>query len=493
MHSSKRNLWLAGILAAEVLLFLWKYDHFFNGDSLFFFSHQVGSWGDIWRIFRGPDHLWQYRPLTFVIFSFFLNPLFGMNPLGYNLFPLLVHGANTLAVFGILRALGVRERGALIGTFFFGTHSVAFYVTYGVAFLPDFSYSFFYLLSVLCFLKYLRAGKRRTLALSVLAFILALFCKEAAATLPVVVLMFAVLWGKDGICMRQKAISPALGFSLRKTSSFLVLGAVYLTFHWIVKAGQIYAPGPNHPHHFEFSLYSLHLKYKYLKWAFNLPDGLVFRFDGLTNYLIALAVLIFVIPFAVATMRRLWSSDLPAWCGSIWFLVALSPVLLLRNLTMHHNLYVPLVGLALLIGTWLDGVVERLAASGGALGRRVVPAFAAICMAAVFFHNQHAVKDSWIAEASSIAETSLRDLMALRPELPDGSTLYIVDKSPAPRGDLQWFYDYGSLFKLFLPSKSLNVHIIGREGRLPERPEMPRKAIVLEFDGSGLSLAPAGF
>jgi len=86
MQRPHRNLWLAGILAAEAILFLWKFDHFFNGDSLFFFSHRIEGWGDIWRIFRGPDHLWQYRPLTFVIFSFFLHPLFGMDPLGYNLF-----------------------------------------------------------------------------------------------------------------------------------------------------------------------------------------------------------------------------------------------------------------------------------------------------------------------------------------------------------------------------------------------------------------------
>jgi len=493
MQRPHRNLWLAGILAAEAILFLWKFDHFFNGDSLFFFSHRIEGWGDIWRIFRGPDHLWQYRPLTFVIFSFFLHPLFGMDPLGYNLFPLLVHGANTLVVFGIFRAMGLKERAALIGTFFFGTHSVAFYVTYGVAFLPDFSYSLFYLLSVYFFMRFLRAGLHRVLALSVLMFLLALFCKEAAITLPAVIFTIAFLWDGESLCLRRRAFGAALRRCIGKSFPFLLLGGVYLTFHWIVKAGQIYAPGTNHPHHFELSLYSLHLKYKYLKWAFNLPDGLVFRFDGLTNYLIALAVLVFVIPFAFGTLRRLWSLDAPAWCGSIWFLAALSPVLFLRNLTMHHNLYVPVVGLSLLMGIWLDGVVERFAAAGMATGRRLAPAFVAVCMAAVFFHNQNAVRDSWIAEASAIAESSLEDFQALRHSISDGSTLYIVDKSPERRGDLQWFYDYGSLFRLFYPAKVLDVHFIGPGGRLPARSEMPPRSVVLEFDGSGLSQVPDVF
>ncbi len=492
MPCPRRNLWLVGILAAEGLLFLWKCGHFFNGDSLFFFSHRIESWSDIWRVFKGPDHLWQYRPLTFVIFTFFLNPLFGTNPLGYNLFPLLVHAANTLIVFGIFRALGLSERAALLGTFFFGTHCVAFYVTYGVAFLPDFSYSFFYLLSVFFFVKFLRAGMRNYLAVSLLSFVLALFCKEAAATLPAVVLAIALLWDREGFRQPQDAIGRA-SLSFRKTCPYVLLDALYLGFHWIVKAGQIYAPGMDHPHHAEFSVYGLHLKYKYLKWAFNLPDGLVFRFEGLANYLIALAVLIFVIPFAFATIRRLWTGDRLVWCGSIWFLVALSPVLILRNLTMHHNLYVPLAGLALLMGDWLDGVAEHLAAAGRASGRLVVPAFAAVFMAAVLVHNLRAVKDSWIAEASTIAENSLHDLKMVRPTLPDGAVLYITDRSPVHRGDLQWFYDYGSLFRLFYPAKSLEVHFLGRNDRLPEKREMPRNAIVLEFDGSHLWELPGNF
>jgi hypothetical protein len=487
MRWSRRNLWLAGILAAEVLLFLWKCGHFFNGDSLFFFSHRLQGWGDIWRVFQSPDHLWQYRPLTFVIFSYLLNPLFGLNPLGYNIFPLLVHGANTLVVFGILRALGLTERAALIGAFFFGAHSVAFYVTYGVAFLPDFSYSFFYLLSVYFFLKFLHAGIRGALVVSLLFFVLALFCKEATITLPVVVFAIAFLWGKEGFRMPQESIVRALSLSFRRTFSFVLLGAVYLGYHWIVKAGQIYAPGTDHPHHFEFSLYSLHFKYKYLKWAFNLPDGLVFRFEGWANYLIALTVLVFAIPFALATIRRLWSLDRLTWCGFIWFLAVLSPVLFLRNITMNHNLYVPLVGLALLMGAWLDRVAGSFTAVDGASGRWIIAAFAAACMAAVFYNSQLAAKNSWIAEASTIAETSLRDLKMLRPTLPEGATLYFVDKSPIPRGGLQWFYDYGSLFRLFYPVQSLDVHFIEHGGRMPPRQEMPREAIVLEFDGTHLS------
>jgi hypothetical protein len=487
MRCSRRTLWLAAILITEWLLFLWKYHHFFNGDSLYFFSHRLEGWADILRVFRRPDALWQYRPLTFVIFTYFLYPLFGLNPLGYNLFPLLVHGVNTLIVYQILRLLDLSERGVMLGTFVFGAHSVAFYVTYGVAFLPDFSYSFFYLFSLFCFLEFLRANKRWSLSLSLAAFVLALFCKEAAATLPAMVLVIAMLWGRGRTGTVQGFFTHNLRLAVRRTLPYLLIGVAYLGFHWYVKHGQLYAPGINHPYYAEMSLYSLHFKYKYLKWAFNLPDGLVFAYEGLGNYLIALSVLGFAIPFASTTIKRLWSYDRIAWCGSIWFLVTLSPVLFLRNVTMHHNLYVPLVGLALMMGSWLDIAADRLVSAGRARKLLLIPAFVAVFVAAVSFHNLHAMEDSWIARASTIAENSLQDLRNLKPPLPDGATLYIVDKSPLPLGDLQWFYDCGSLFRLFCPAKSLNVYFVSRGGRLPSQAGTSDEAIILEFDGDHLS------
>lgn len=483
MVHSRRNLWLSGILVLEVLLFVWKSGHFFNGDSLFFFSHRIENLSDIWRIFKGPDHLWQYRPLTYILFSFLLHPVFGRNILGYNLFPLIVHGANTLIVFGILRMLGLADRGAVLGAFFFGVHCVAFYVTYGVEFLPDFSYAFFYLLSVFLFLKFLHNDSRLTALFSLLSFVLSLLCKEAAVTLPAVLFAMAFLRGERGFSLPWGSILRNLSLSFRRTSAFLLAGAAYLAFHWIVKAGQIYAPGIDHPHHMEFSLYALRLKYKYLKWALNLPDGLVFRFEGLTNYLIALAILAFAVPFVFSTLRRLWLQDRLAWFGSLWFWVALSPVLLLRNLTMHHYLYIPLVGLALLLGAWLDRVSEHWIREGKPLGRWLIPAFIAVCTTAVLFHNFHAARNSWIAEASAIAEASLQEMQRLHPTLPEGTTLYIIDRSPWMRGDLPWFFDHGGLFRLFYPVRSLDVHFIGRDGTPPAKHELAGNAIILEFDG----------
>jgi len=359
-----------------------------------------------------------------------------------------------------------------------------------VAFLPDLSYSLFYLISLYFFLRYLTADKGGALAVALVAFVLSLFCKEAAATLPAVLLIITFLCALDEEHKPWRDILRAARFAIVKTFPFLFLEAVYLVFHWVVKAGQIYPASSNHPHYMEFSLSGLRLKYKYLKWAFNLPDGLIFEFQGWTNYLIAAGVLIFAVPFAFSLVRNLCQLQRLSWCGTLWFVATLAPVLFLPNLTMHHNLYIPLVGLGLLMGAWVDETRAYFELVKNVFYRFLIPAFVLSYGAAVYFHNQHAARDSWIAEASRIAERSLRDLKLIRPRLEEGTILYIVDRSLVRRGDPQWFYDYGSLFRLFYPVKSLEVRFIGRRDKLPDQRLLPDKALVLEFNGFGLWEVP---
>jgi hypothetical protein len=477
-------LWLAAIAASEVVLFVWNCNHFFEGDSLFYFSNRVGSWGDVWERFSGPDHLSQYRPLTFLIFSYLLYPAFGLEPLGYNIVPLAFHIANTLLVYGILRRLLPGTRPAVLGAFFFGIHPTAFYVTYGVSFLPDFTYSLFYFTSILLFLQFEETGRKPRLALSVAAFILALSCKEAALTLAGVVAIIAVLH-REGARLKGAQTSWSTRLVLRAGAvlPYVAVAVGYLSFHLAVKGGSLYAAGDGHPHAFEFSVYALRHKYKYLKWAANLPDGLLFDFQGWLNYIVAAALLVVLAPFSVWAVKALLQLDRRVWLGCLWFVAALSPVLFLRNLTMNHNLYVPAVGWALLMGLWLDRAARSLAQSGRARARLAIAYVAVVSAGATLFHNVGAVENSWIGKASVIAQRSLRDLQRQRPAIADGTALWIINRSSTE--NLQWYYDYGTLFRLFYPVRSMPVHFRNRVDEIPQAPASGN-AIILMYDGQAL-------
>lgn len=474
---------IAALLLVEIALLIGKSDHFFNGDSLFFFSNRLDSLEDVWQKFKGPDHLWQYRPMTFVIFSFLLYPLFKAQSLAYNILPILAHLAATLLIYRILRLLGLGRTAAFLGTLFFGVHSVAFYVTYGVAFLPDFTYAFFYLWAILFFLRYLEFKAWRMLAASLAAFFFSLMCKEAAVTLPAIVLFLGWLHPRVPERIDRAGLFSRLRRALATTLPFIVLGFLYITFLWVTKEGRLYGVTGDHPHHANISLDVLVSKYKYLKWAFNLPDGLVFEFESWTNYGVAAGIAVFIVPFVLAAIRKLWRGEPIYWLGVLWFSAALTPVVFLSNLTMHHNLYVPLVGLSAIIGIWLEEESSSILVRSRHGASVFLWLFAASLISATAFHNSKAVRNSWIAEASSFARESLQDLKRQRPFLSENAALYILNSSTK---DLAWFYDYGSLFRMFYPHPSLVVKFAPFRGTLPTDLEPGKDWIVLLYDGKRL-------
>src|SRR5436190_17033708 len=75
-----------------------------------------------------------------------------------------------------------RRMAAVIATVFFGMHTVNAYTTYDVLFTPEVVYTFFYLCAVRAYLQ------RRNFA-SVAFFIASLGSKEAAVTLPIMLIM----------------------------------------------------------------------------------------------------------------------------------------------------------------------------------------------------------------------------------------------------------------------------------------------------------------
>ena len=66
---------------------------------------------------------------------------------------------NTGLVFCLSSKLLNGNLGAYIAAFYFGTHSVNFFITYDMTMLTDFTYAFLYLLAALLFLLYLETRK----------------------------------------------------------------------------------------------------------------------------------------------------------------------------------------------------------------------------------------------------------------------------------------------------------------------------------------------
>ncbi len=113
----------------------------------------------------GPQGLWDIwttsaaRICPLVLSTFWLEyKLWGMNPLPYHLVNILVHAASGLVLWRVLRALGVR--GAWLGALLWAVHPVQTESVAWITELKNTQSGLFYLLSVLFYVRMLRAQQQ---------------------------------------------------------------------------------------------------------------------------------------------------------------------------------------------------------------------------------------------------------------------------------------------------------------------------------------------
>ena len=205
----RQVLFAAGIVALAGLLYLptLRYDFVWDDRGLItenrdllapapfeFFGQSFTHW---WANQGRIPHQY-YRPL--VVSSFWLDQkLWGLRPLGFHLTSVLLNCGVGVLVVLVLAEMLASFWPVLLGGLAFALHpthveSVAF-----VSDRTDLMMTLFVLLAFLALLRYRRRPSRTTLALTLVPFAAALFCKETAALFPV--LAFFVLLPE----MRQPA------------------------------------------------------------------------------------------------------------------------------------------------------------------------------------------------------------------------------------------------------------------------------------------------
>ena len=134
----------------------------------------------------------QYFPLVYTTFRL-ERDLWGLNPFGFHLVNILLHGLNAALVWMVLRRLQVA--GAWLAAAIFALHPVEVETVAWVAELKNLESLFFYLLALLAWMKFTELPGRppwHYYALALASFLLALFAKTTACTLPAA--MVLVLW-----------------------------------------------------------------------------------------------------------------------------------------------------------------------------------------------------------------------------------------------------------------------------------------------------------
>jgi tetratricopeptide (TPR) repeat protein len=180
------------------------------------------------RIWTEPRATPQYYPLVHTTFWVEYH-LWGASPLGYHLANVVLHAANALLLWRVLRRLAVP--GAYLAAVLFAVHPVHVESVVWITERKNVLSTFFYLASALVLFRFWPpeenrpepAGRWRFYVLALILFVAALLSKTVACALPPAFLLVR-WWKQDRISVRDVLVSAplfALGLALALPTVFL--------------------------------------------------------------------------------------------------------------------------------------------------------------------------------------------------------------------------------------------------------------------------------
>ncbi|MBI5116218.1 hypothetical protein HZA56_07060 [Candidatus Poribacteria bacterium] len=214
---------LALLLLLCLLLYLPSLSYFFAQDDFYFLSrasqNRVEGFAAMLKPF-GPF----YRPLSTSMYFTAMLKLFGLWPLPYHIFNLILFCANALAVY-YLGAMIFRDRAkGFVTALFYLTRGVHFETVSWVSGIQD---SLMTLFTVLSMVAYLACSQKTGLRflLSMGFFLLALLSKETALVFPLILVAYEVILNRDKANIRRYAMLLPLIFL---AGAFLVFRILFV-------------------------------------------------------------------------------------------------------------------------------------------------------------------------------------------------------------------------------------------------------------------------
>ena len=328
----------------------------------------------VWGFRAGAEMTNYYRPLMHIIYM--LNYyVFGLNPWGFHLVNILFHaGVSVLVFIIVLRLLGKSQPSSAISHVFpsfmaslaFVTHPMHTEAVTWVAGIPDLSFTFFTLLS---FYFYMRSHTRGNYLISIISFSLAVFCKEPALTLPLLLVAYDFFYEKE-----EKRLSSRFV----RYSPYLFVAVIYLILRSHALGG--FAPKERHAELSSFqyviNVFPLFLQYiEKILIPINLNFFYVFRpvrsLDEVKLWLSLIITVFFILISCVA-----WKKQRTVYFGLIFFAIPLLPVLYIpglgENTFTERYLYLPSVGWSILIATFIQWAQKEIPKVGKGVAFAVV-------------------------------------------------------------------------------------------------------------------------
>lgn len=193
LNLQNRTVWmLAGIvLFSLIVLFPVLKADFVNWDDDIYITENplLVNLGENLKTYFTEPIASNYHPLTILSLAIDFQ-ITGMEPFWYHLVNLIFHLLNTVLVFYfILQISRQKQDVALIVALLFAIHPLHLESVAWISERKDVLYTFFFMLSLILYLRFLEKPKITLIALSLFMFVLSALSKPAAVTLPVVLIL----------------------------------------------------------------------------------------------------------------------------------------------------------------------------------------------------------------------------------------------------------------------------------------------------------------
>ena len=155
---------------------------------------KVISFDNLKAIFSN-NYMGNYHPLAMLSLAIDYQ-FYQINPFGFHLTNLILHISNTLIVLYVIRAL---TGNLMIGVFtglIFGVHTFHVESVAWISERKDVLYAFFYLLSLLVYIKFIKKGDFKLYLISLLLFLLACLSKGQAVTFGFSIILVDIFIGR---------------------------------------------------------------------------------------------------------------------------------------------------------------------------------------------------------------------------------------------------------------------------------------------------------
>lgn len=349
---------------------------------------------------QSDEDMQVYRPLrqTALALEF---AVFGLDPRGYHVVNMLLHGANVLLLSLLLGRLGLNDSRASAGAALFAVHPLTTESVANITGQADLLFLLFYLTALLfAFRAYAGRGRAGSVALSLAAYACSLLAKEMAISfVPLLLVLDAWRFRADRSGYRSRL--PLYGLAFAVTIAYLLARAMAIELAW---SWEYYGDS------FWVTMFTeTKVIITYLRLFFA-PFPLSARYDvaligtPFNPYTIGVAALL--TGLVACTVRELRAGRSAAvLLGFWWFAIALLPVSHLRPIPVsmmgERFLYLPMIGLILSVCVALpDGLPERPAAAVRiALGAVLVILFSLTVARNVVWKDNLALAEDTVAKA----------------------------------------------------------------------------------------------